>query len=118
MIVFCSILGRIIRVTDEVLEYRQWIRENFPLDSSSSVPKVVPLFTRQSTVGLPGPLIPGQPLFQAHYPPPYSHYPEVNASTGSSNQSSRSSSSPLEPCNGDFNEIRSNQNSPVDLNES
>ncbi|XP_076330343.1 terminal nucleotidyltransferase 4B-like [Tachypleus tridentatus] len=26
-----SILGRIIRVTDEVVEYRQWIRETFPV---------------------------------------------------------------------------------------
>ncbi|XP_013792796.2 non-canonical poly(A) RNA polymerase PAPD5-like [Limulus polyphemus] len=26
-----SILGRIVRVTDEVVEYRQWIRETFPL---------------------------------------------------------------------------------------
>ncbi|XP_034947287.1 terminal nucleotidyltransferase 4B-like isoform X2 [Chelonus insularis] len=27
----CSILGRIIRVTDEVIEYRKWIKETFPL---------------------------------------------------------------------------------------
>lgn len=26
-----SILGRIIRVTDEVIEYRKWIKETFPL---------------------------------------------------------------------------------------
>ena len=26
-----SILGRIIRVTDEVIEYRKWIKDTFPL---------------------------------------------------------------------------------------
>uniref|UniRef100_T1J4Z7 polynucleotide adenylyltransferase n=1 Tax=Strigamia maritima TaxID=126957 RepID=T1J4Z7_STRMM len=26
-----SILGRIVRITDEVVDYRRWIRENFPL---------------------------------------------------------------------------------------
>lgn len=26
-----SILGRIIRVTDEVIDYRKWIKETFPL---------------------------------------------------------------------------------------
>ena len=25
-----SILGRIVRVTDEVVEYRKWIKSNFP----------------------------------------------------------------------------------------
>jgi len=30
-----SILGRIIRITDEVIEYRQWIKETFPLPSST-----------------------------------------------------------------------------------
>lgn len=29
-----SILGRIIRVTDEVIEYRKWIKETFPLPLS------------------------------------------------------------------------------------
>lgn len=35
MLLFCyflSILGRIIRVTDEVVEYRQWIRKTFPCE--------------------------------------------------------------------------------------
>ncbi|KAJ9587332.1 hypothetical protein L9F63_019159 [Diploptera punctata] len=31
-----SILGRIIRVTDEVIEYRAWIKETFPVSSYSS----------------------------------------------------------------------------------
>ncbi|XP_067006314.1 terminal nucleotidyltransferase 4B isoform X2 [Anabrus simplex] len=31
-----SILGRIVRVTDDVIEYRAWIRENFPFDSSAA----------------------------------------------------------------------------------
>lgn len=31
---FFSILGRIIRVTDEVIEYRKWIQETFPVESS------------------------------------------------------------------------------------
>lgn len=30
-----SILGRIIRVTDDVIEYRAWIRETFPVDPMS-----------------------------------------------------------------------------------
>lgn len=28
---YCSILSRIVRVTDEVVEYRTWIKENFPV---------------------------------------------------------------------------------------
>ncbi|XP_069676096.1 terminal nucleotidyltransferase 4B-like isoform X2 [Periplaneta americana] len=32
-----SILGRIIRVTDEVIDYRAWIREEFPLSSYPAV---------------------------------------------------------------------------------
>ncbi|OXA60136.1 Non-canonical poly(A) RNA polymerase PAPD5 [Folsomia candida] len=31
-----SILGRIIRVTDEVIEYRHWIHKNFPIPNSNS----------------------------------------------------------------------------------
>lgn len=31
---YCSILGRIIRVTDEVIEYRRWIKETFLLPVS------------------------------------------------------------------------------------
>ena len=35
---FCnSILGRIIRVTDDVIEYRQWIQRKFPVCPSPSV---------------------------------------------------------------------------------
>lgn len=34
MIFSCSILGRIIRVTDEVIEYRKWIKDTFPLPVS------------------------------------------------------------------------------------
>lgn len=30
----CSILGRIIRVTDEVIDYRKWIKDTFPLPVS------------------------------------------------------------------------------------
>nr|KAG5707516.1 hypothetical protein BaRGS_012020 [Batillaria attramentaria] len=29
-----SILGRIVRVTDEVVEYRRWVKENFPVSPS------------------------------------------------------------------------------------
>lgn len=32
--IICSILGRIIRVTDEVIEYRKWIKDTFPLPVS------------------------------------------------------------------------------------
>lgn len=28
---FSSVLGRIVRVTDEVVDYRKWIKENFPI---------------------------------------------------------------------------------------
>ena len=31
-----SILGRVIRVTDDVIEYRAWIKETFPVSSYSS----------------------------------------------------------------------------------
>lgn len=31
---FFSILGRIIRITDEVIEYRKWIQETFPVEST------------------------------------------------------------------------------------
>ena len=30
----CSILGRIVRVTDEVVEYRKWIKEHYPTKPS------------------------------------------------------------------------------------
>lgn len=30
-LMFSSILGRIIRVTDEVINYRNWIKETYPL---------------------------------------------------------------------------------------
>ncbi|KAL1437409.1 hypothetical protein MTO96_001467 [Rhipicephalus appendiculatus] len=32
-----SILGRIIRVTDEVIQYRQWIQEKFPVDNNEEL---------------------------------------------------------------------------------
>ena len=32
--IFFSILGRIVRVTNEVVEYRQFIEQNFPLSKS------------------------------------------------------------------------------------
>lgn len=32
--IICSILGRIIRVTDEVIDYRKWIKDTFPLPVS------------------------------------------------------------------------------------
>lgn len=51
-----SLLGRIIRVTDEVIEYRQWIHKNFPIPNSNShiqnsyqqqmAPRVVPMYSR------------------------------------------------------------------------
>lgn len=34
VVFFYSILGRIIRVTNEVIEYRKWIQETFPVESS------------------------------------------------------------------------------------
>jgi hypothetical protein len=113
----CSILGRIIRVTDEVLEYRQWIRENFPLPNSPSIPRVIPLFSRQPAGGIQQiPYIaPGQSMYHTQYAP-YNHFTGANASasTGSSCQSSRSSSSPPEPY-GDFCENnRSAQASPLE----
>jgi len=37
-IILCSILGRIIRVTDDVIEYRQWIQRNFSLPISTVPP--------------------------------------------------------------------------------
>lgn len=32
-----SILGRVVRITDEVIEYRQWISETFPIKSPVSL---------------------------------------------------------------------------------
>ena len=38
-----SLLGRIIRVTEEVIKYRQWIKENFPVPENYSVgPVIIP----------------------------------------------------------------------------
>ncbi|XP_077542304.1 terminal nucleotidyltransferase 4B-like isoform X3 [Haemaphysalis longicornis] len=37
-----SILGRIIRVTDEVIQYRQWIQEKFPVDSNEDLSPLQP----------------------------------------------------------------------------
>jgi len=34
--IMCSILGRIIRVTDEVIDYRRWIKETFLLPVSEA----------------------------------------------------------------------------------
>ncbi|XP_050050061.1 terminal nucleotidyltransferase 4B-like isoform X3 [Dermacentor andersoni] len=38
----CSILGRIIRVTDEVIQYRQWIQEKFPVDNNEELSALQP----------------------------------------------------------------------------
>lgn len=39
-----SILGRIIRVTDEVIQYRHWIQDNFPPDNNmAALPELQPL---------------------------------------------------------------------------
>ena len=43
-----SILGRIVRVTDEVVEYRQWIRESFPIRQIVRAPSKSPAQTRKS----------------------------------------------------------------------
>lgn len=37
-----SILGRIIRVTDEVIQYRQWIQEKFPVDNNEELSTLPP----------------------------------------------------------------------------
>lgn len=43
-----SILGRIIRVTDEVIQYRQWIQEKFPVDNGAvgNLSTLLPLDTQ------------------------------------------------------------------------
>lgn len=37
-----SILGRIIRVTDEVIQYRQWIQEKFPVNNNEELSALLP----------------------------------------------------------------------------
>lgn len=37
-----SILGRIIRVTDEVIQYRQWIQEKFPVNNNEELSALPP----------------------------------------------------------------------------
>ncbi|XP_037283477.1 terminal nucleotidyltransferase 4B isoform X1 [Rhipicephalus microplus] len=37
-----SILGRVIRVTDEVIQYRQWIQEKFPMDNNEELSAHLP----------------------------------------------------------------------------
>lgn len=114
MIIY-SILGRIIRVTDEVVEYRHWIKDNFPINNSQSLPRVVPLFSRPVPTGVQQiPYIPGPSQIY-----PYTPYPQFSgapaaASTGSSGQSSRSSSSPPETFGDPIESNRSSQVSPVD----
>ncbi|XP_064466847.1 terminal nucleotidyltransferase 4B-like [Ornithodoros turicata] len=50
-----SILGRIVRVTDDVIEYRQWIQENFSANNSgSSLPELQPLNLPLETKGIQG----------------------------------------------------------------
>lgn len=54
MIVFLgSILGRIIRVTDEVIQYRHWIQEKFPVDNGGvgGLPALLPLETHSNQQG-------------------------------------------------------------------
>ncbi|XP_065581191.1 terminal nucleotidyltransferase 4B-like isoform X2 [Artemia franciscana] len=38
--IYQSILGRIIRITDDVVEYREWVRQNFPVTSPVSLSPV------------------------------------------------------------------------------
>ena len=38
LVIDCSMLGRIVRVTDEVVEYRDWIRNTFPISTPCSSP--------------------------------------------------------------------------------
>jgi hypothetical protein len=49
-----SILGRIIRVTDEVIDYRAWIRETFPVpnhDDDDSLSSSSDAMTSESGTG-------------------------------------------------------------------
>lgn len=48
-----SILGRIIRVTDEVIQYRHWIQEKFPVDNGGvgGLPALLPLETHSNQQG-------------------------------------------------------------------
>ena len=42
-VLHCSLLGRIIRVTEEVIKYRQWIKETFPVPENYTIgPVVIP----------------------------------------------------------------------------
>src|SRR5665811_1626815 len=116
-----SILGRVIRVTDEVIEYRKWIRDHFPLSNSQNLPRIVPIFSRPVLTGATSqsPYITGsQPRFYTFEPYPSFPVENTGTSTGnnSSNQSSRSSSSSAPESFGDTLDAgsRSGQISPVD----
>uniref|UniRef100_A0A182N5V0 polynucleotide adenylyltransferase n=1 Tax=Anopheles dirus TaxID=7168 RepID=A0A182N5V0_9DIPT len=61
-----SILGRIIRVTDEVIEYRKWIKDTFE-DKLTRQPSLQPL--TPTTMLLPEHYLPLQPQQQQQQPP-------------------------------------------------
>ncbi|CAL8086896.1 unnamed protein product [Orchesella dallaii] len=89
----CSILGRIIRITDDVIEYRNWIRETFP-SPEDSMPKIVPV--PMYPPPLPISMFPVNHVVSPTYPTMNGTKLVGSCSSASSSQSSRSSNSPAE----------------------